>query len=294
MKITLLGTGNPAPSLKRMGPGYMVSVADDIIIFDHGPGSHHRLLQTGTKATDVTHAFFSHLHYDHFIDFPRLLLTRWDHGAARIPELKVYGPPPLKDLVEKLIGRDGVFGPDIEARTNWDASLHVYRARGGKEPRLPPAPEVREINKGDTVETNHWRVRAVEVPHAQPYLTCLALRLDCDAGSMVYTGDAGPSKALEKLAENCDVLIHMCSHISGSVDNQATRLGTSGHLEAARTAAAVSARRLVASHIYNQFDLPGVRERMIAEMARIYSGVIVFGEDLMELTTEPERPGIFM
>ena len=49
MKITLLGTGNPAPSLTRMSPGYMVSVGNDVIVFDHGPGSHHRLLQTGTK-----------------------------------------------------------------------------------------------------------------------------------------------------------------------------------------------------------------------------------------------------
>ena len=294
MKITLLGTGNPAPSLKRMGPGYMVSVGGDIIVFDHGPGSHHRLLETGTRATDVTHAFFSHLHYDHFIDFPRLLLTRWDHGAAQIPELQVYGPSPIKALIEKLIGPDGVLGPDIEARTKWDASLHVYRARGGKEPRLPPAPDVTEIGKGDVIETDRWRVEAVEVPHAQPYLTCLALRLDSDSGSMVYTGDTGPSKALEKLAEGCDVLIHMCSHISGSVDNHATAVGTSGHLEAARTAAAAGARCLVASHIYNQFDLPGVRERVIAEMARVYDGVIVFGEDLMELSADPKAPGIFL
>jgi len=84
MKITLLGTGNPAPSLKRMGSGYIVEVGKDVIVFDHGPGSHHRLLETGTKATDVTHTFFSHLHYDHFMDFPRLLLTRWDSGAAQI------------------------------------------------------------------------------------------------------------------------------------------------------------------------------------------------------------------
>jgi ribonuclease Z len=294
MKITLLGTGNPAPSLKRMGPGYLVTVGDDVIVFDHGPGSHHRLLETGTRATDVTHAFFTHLHYDHFIDFPRLLLTRWDHGAAQIPELKVYGPPPIRDLVDKLIGPHGVFGPDIEARTKWDASLHVYRARGGQEPRRPPAPEVRELGRTDAVETAHWRVRAVEVPHAQPHLTCLALRLDTETGSMVYTGDTGPSQALERLAEGCDVLIHMCSHISGSVDNHATRVGTSGHLEAARTAAAAGARCLVASHIYNQFDRPGVREKVIAAMARVYDGVIVFGEDLMQLSADPEKPGVFL
>src|SRR5262245_37471114 len=228
MKITLLGTGNPAPSLKRMGSGYLVCVGPDVIVFDHGPGSHHRLLETGTKATDVTHAFFSHLHFNHLVDFPRLLLTRWDQGAGRIPELKIFGPKPIRNVIEKLIGPDGVFGPDITARTHWDASLHVYRARGGTEPRRPPAPEVREIGKGDTIETDRWRIRVIEVPHAQPDLTCLALRLDTDAGSMVYAGDSGPSRALEKLAEACDVLIHMCSHISGSVDNEATRIGTSG------------------------------------------------------------------
>jgi len=293
MKITLLGTGNPSPSLKRMGSGYILSVGDDVIVLDHGPGSHHRLLETGTQAIDVTHAFFSHLHYDHFIDFPRLLLTRWDNGAAQIPELKVYGPKPIKDLVEKLIGPEGVFGPDVAARTNWDASLHVYRARGGKEPRPPPAPDVREIESGDVIETDHWRVRVVEVPHAQPYLTCLAYRLDTEAGSVVYSGDSGPSEALEQLAKGCDVLIHMCSYISGSVDNRATRIGTSGHLDAARTAAAAGARQLVASHIYDQFDRPGVREKVIAEMSRVYDGVIVIGEDLMELSVEPETPGTF-
>lgn len=293
MKITLLGTGNPAPSLKRMGPGYMVSVAGDVVLFDHGPGSHHRLLESGARTTDVTHVFFSHLHYDHFVDFPRLLLTRWDHGAGKIPELNVYGPPPLRKMIDGLIGPDGVFEPDLQARMNWDASLHVYRARGGVEPRIGPRPNVTEIGKGDTVETTNWRVQVVEVPHAQPYLTCLALRLDSDSGSVVYSGDAGPSKALEKLAAGCDVLIHMCSHISGSVDNEATRTGTSGHIEAARTAAAAGARRLVASHIYDQFDRPGVREKVIAEMARIYDGVIVFGEDLMQLSAAPETPGVF-
>ena len=63
------------------------------------------------------------------------------------------------------------------------------------------------------------------MPHAQPYLTCLALRLDTDSGSLVYSGDTGPSKALEKLVQGCDVLIHMCANIRGSVDNVATRAG---------------------------------------------------------------------
>jgi hypothetical protein len=33
---------------------------------------------------------------------------------------------------------------------------------------------------------------------------------------------------------------------------------------------------------------------VIAEMARIYNGVIVFGEDLMELSADPKTPVVFL
>jgi ribonuclease BN (tRNA processing enzyme) len=48
------------------------------------------LLELGTTATQISHAFFSHHQYDHIGDYPRLLLTRsarrsphsrWDTGS---------------------------------------------------------------------------------------------------------------------------------------------------------------------------------------------------------------------
>ena len=139
MKITLLGTGNPAPSLKRMGSGYIVEVGDDVIVFDHGPGSHHRLLETGTRATEVTHNFFSHLHYDHFVDFPRLLLTRWDTGAAQIPELKIFGPKPIKRLVEGLFGPEVCSAPTLRrARTGIHLNVYRHGAARSRACRLRP------------------------------------------------------------------------------------------------------------------------------------------------------------
>jgi ribonuclease Z len=65
MKITLLGTGTPAPSLTRQSAGYLFEVGGDLLVMDHGPGSHQRLIESGHRAVDVSHAFFSHLHYDH-------------------------------------------------------------------------------------------------------------------------------------------------------------------------------------------------------------------------------------
>src|SRR5262245_48267230 len=67
-KITLLGTGTPAPSLERAGSGYLVEVNGTRLVMDHGPDAHHRLLQSGHRAVDISHVFFTHLHYDHCID----------------------------------------------------------------------------------------------------------------------------------------------------------------------------------------------------------------------------------
>ena len=80
--VTLLGTGTPSPSLDRQSSGYLIEVRRDVIVWDHGPGAHHRLLQSGHRSVDVTHAFFTHLHYDHCMDYGRLVLQRWDQGAG--------------------------------------------------------------------------------------------------------------------------------------------------------------------------------------------------------------------
>ena len=92
MRIRLLGTGTPTPSLKRMSAGYLVETGDRKVLFDFGPGAYHRMLEAGIRPVEITDIFFTHLHYDHCLDYVRLLMTRWDQGAGRIPELRVYGP----------------------------------------------------------------------------------------------------------------------------------------------------------------------------------------------------------
>jgi len=116
LSVTLLGTGTPSPSLERQSSGYLIEAGHDLIVWDHGPGAHHRLLQSGHRAVDVTHAFFTHLHYDHCLDYVRLLMTRWDQGAGRIPELRVYGPAYTARMTEAIIGERGLFAPGDIAR----------------------------------------------------------------------------------------------------------------------------------------------------------------------------------
>ena len=284
MKITLLGTGTPAPSLKRMSSGYLLEIGSDVVVVDHGPGAHHRLLETGKRAVDVTHCFLSHLHYDHFMDYPRLLMTHWDQGAGKVAPLKVFGPPPLAETTGMLIGEGGIYGPDIAARTKHSASLDIYRARGGEAVRHPPTPEVNEINSGDVIELDGWRVTVASGWHAQPYLTCLAFRFDSAEGSVCYSGDSGGQcPEVIALAKGCDVLIHMNHYFSGTEPNEAYRRFCGNHIDTAHVAKEAGVGTVVLTHITEQIDKPGLRERIVQEMAEIYSGTVIWGEDLMTL-----------
>jgi ribonuclease Z len=283
MRIRLLGTGTPTPSLKRMSAGYLVETGNRKIVFDFGPGAYHRLLEAGVRPTQITDVFFTHLHYDHCLDYVRLLMTHWDQGAGRIPDLNVYGPTHLARMTELIVGADGIFGPDLAARTQLRMSQDVFVARGGTLPRKLPQPVVREISSGEKIQCDGFTVEARAVLHAQPFLECFGYRMEADGSSFAYSGDAGPCKAMQELAQDCDVLVHMCHFISGTALSPAMDKHNMGHLELARLGADANVRNLVVSHITEQMDVPGIRERLIREMSRLYAGNLFFGEDLMEI-----------
>jgi ribonuclease Z len=283
MRIWILGSGTPTPSLQRMCSGYLVQLGSSHIVLDHGFGAHHRMLELGVRATQVTHLFLTHLHYDHIGDYPRLLLTRWDQGGGRVPELEVLGPPPLKHVTERLFAADGAFGPDLCARTQDECSLDLYRARGGVGERKRPAPVVTELGPTDSVTHADWSIQVAPVTHFAPHLTSYAYRLTHEGRSLVYSGDTGPTENLVRLAASCDVLIHMCHYLSGTAPSEAFARSCTGHLELAGMARDAGLKTLVLTHITEQLDRPGIRERVISEMAAIFKGDILFGSDLLEV-----------
>ena len=285
MEITLLGTGTPAPSLKRLCSGYVVALGNELIVFDHGAGVHHRFLESGLKTADVTHVFFSHLHYDHCMDYPRLVLQRWDMGADKIPDLKVFGPPPLLRLTNQLFGDGGIFDPDITARIKHQGSVDTFRARGGIAPRKRPNPQVMELRPGDVVDGGVWKVSVGRASHVQPYLECYAYRLDTGDGSLCYSGDSGGvCPELAELAAGTDILLHMNHFRTGTEPTECFRATCGNHLDTAELARQTGCKTLVLTHILEEIDQPRTRERILREMMSIFDGDIVWGEDLMRIS----------
>ena len=283
MKLRLLGTGTPVPSLKRMSSGYLLCTGDDVILFDHGPGAYHRLMEAGVGATDVTHVFISHLHYDHCADLIRLFLNRWDLGGGMVAPMKIFGPPGLQQFIDRLFGPEGAFAPDLTARIEHPDSHRVYESRGGTLPRPWPETGVTEIEEGDVVEGDGWRLTLANVPHVQPYLVCYGYRFEAADGVFTYSGDGAPCKAMGELARDTDVLVHVCSRAAGVDADAAQPAGGAGHKKLAQLAQDAGVKTLVTSHLQPSIDREGLKERLTADMEEIYEGRLIWGEDLMEI-----------
>ena len=280
MKLTLLGTGSPEPYARRASSGYLIDIGDETLQFDCGGRSYSRLLEAGRMPQEVDWLLLSHLHSDHMLDFAALSHARWDQGAA---PLKVCGPSPIARIADQLFSPNGVLQNDLDARINHRPSQEIWEERGGAIPRPRPRFDIAEIGPGAVFGGDGWSICSVEVPHAQPHLTCMGYRIDAGEASLVYSGDSGPCDALTELANGAEVLIHMCFNLSQEIRSPKWLAGSSGHLEVAQTAAAADVGTVILTHLRPHMDAEGVHERIFEEMSEIYGGNIVIGEDLMEL-----------
>jgi ribonuclease BN (tRNA processing enzyme) len=223
------------------------------------------------------------------MDYGRLVLQRWDQGADRIADLEVYGPPPIARMTDQLFGADGIYGPDIRARIEHRSSIDQFEARGGKAPRKRPAPQVTEIHAGSAIEGSGWKITVGHAQHVQPFLECLAFRIDTPEGSICYTGDSGPSSTIVDLAKGCDILIHMNHYFSGTEPSPAYRAACGNHRDNAEIAKRAGVKTLVLTHLLAQIDQPGIREQIVHEIQQVFDGKVIWGEDLMRLDIAGSR-----
>lgn len=63
-KVTLLGTGSPAPSIDRFGPSTLVEAGNQKLLFDAGRGSTIRLRQLNIPIARLDRLFITHFHSD--------------------------------------------------------------------------------------------------------------------------------------------------------------------------------------------------------------------------------------
>lgn len=251
MRLTILGSGSPEPYARRASSGYLLEIGNEKLLFDCGGGVVSRLIEAGHSPGDIDYLFFSHLHSDHMLDYARLVHASWEMNGK---PLKVFGPEPMRHIHARLFGPDGALAHDLTARIEYPPSQDVWRARGGEIPRPWPKPEITEIEPGFQLETDHWRIATCSVPHAQPFLGCLAFRVDAAEKSFVYSGDAGLCEDLTTLAAGADTLLHWCYRLDGETAGPLMEKMTPTPSEVARMAKSIGIERLLLTHFRVHMD----------------------------------------
>lgn len=116
IKVTLLGTGAPVPSIERFGPAILVEAGNQKLLFDCGRGAAQRLWQLKIPLGKVNALFLTHLHSDHVVGIPDVWLTGWIPAlyGRRASPFQVFGPKGTKDMMQYLVK---AFAWDINIRS---------------------------------------------------------------------------------------------------------------------------------------------------------------------------------
>ena len=207
MKLHIIGAGGPRPGPTRYGCSCILDLGSECIMLDCGPGTTYKMTRMDLSPTQVNTLFISHHHTDHNVDFPCFALLRFDLDNNDLEPLAVYGPAPTQSFVDRLVGPNGAFAPDVVSRQGHPVAQTNYLKRGGSLPRPDTKAQGHDVEPGHTIETDTWRATAVQVPHLEPYLTSLAYRIDTSKGSILYLGDAGICPELMELAKGVDTLV---------------------------------------------------------------------------------------
>lgn len=274
-RFVLLGTkGGPTPS-KFRAPASAVLIAEGKpYLIDCPDGTARQLALAGVDLTTLGPVFLTHHHSDHMAGLGALLLLSW--GAGLKTPVTVYGPPPVRQVVEAELAAGT---PDIQ-----------YRMREEGRPDLRRLVHARELADGGIVLPGPpVRVTCTKVDHYT--VPALAYRFDMPDRSIVYSGDTAPSEALIELARGADVLVHeamLLSAIDRIVDSNTRTLRE--HLlkshttteQLGRVAAAAGVGTVVLTHLVPAF--PDIADAMWeAGVRRHFTGKVIVGRDLMEI-----------
>jgi len=294
-KLYILGSrAGPSVGGAQYMTCYAVVIGDKVYVVDCGYGASEQLVRAGLRLQDIRNLFITHNHPDHNIELGTLIYFAWYAGLTR--PLDVYGPPPLKTVLDAYLQ---ALKPDVD----------VWLDDIGHPPMGPVT--AHELSRPQAVmDDGTVKVSCTLVKHT-PIFKSLGYRIDAPGRSIAFSGDTSPMESVVQLAKGADVLVHEAIYLNPT--QPAARAGQAGdaridtgdrrgsaiagdpqklleHVisshtpveEAGRIAQEAGVRTLVLAHTVSL--MPGVTDGMwIAAARKHFSGEVIFAHDLMVL-----------
>lgn len=273
-KLVLLGTGTPNPDPDRSGPAVAIVAGGRAYLVDCGPGVVRRASAAARKgiaplaAEKLGIVFITHLHSDHTLGLPDLMLTPW--VLERRTPLEVYGPPGVAAMTRHILQ---AYAEDIHVR---NTGLEPDKHNGWKV-------NAHEIHAGVVYRDSNVTVTAFEVPHANwPRGHSFGYRFQTADRTIVISGDTRPSDAVVKACDGCDVLVHEVYSADRFRERSAEwqKYHHDAHTSTAELAEIATRARPKLLVLYHQLFWGATDDDLVREVHRGYAGAVVSGRDL--------------
>src|SRR5712692_547296 len=218
-RCILLGTAAALPSATRDNTALVFVGTHSSILVDCPGGAYAKLLRAGVAPEALTHLLLTHTHTDHTYGLPGLLQSLWLGG--REAPLPVFGLPTVQSLVDRALEAFTPFGE----RTPFALLRQTLPGEAADEP---------------VFETEDFRVWTAPTRHSVP---SVALRVEARASgvAVVYSSDAAPCVAVERVAAGAERLVHEATY-PASAAGEAERFSHTTSVQAAEVARHADAR----------------------------------------------------
>jgi len=270
--VVMLGTGTPNAEPDRSGPSVAIVINDSPYLVDCGPGIVRKAAAAAGKGINglgvnkLNRLFVTHLHSDHTLGYPDLILTPWT--LERSEPLDVYGPRGIASMTESLLG---AYKEDIAVRLDGHqpANKTGYRVN------------VHEIEPGVIYRDSNVTVTAFEVNHGS-WPLAYGYRFQTPDRNIVISGDTAPSQGVITQCAGCDVLIHEVYSQKGFLKRpkEWQKYHSGAHTSSRELAEIANRTKPGLLILYHQLLWGVTDEELVTEVRQTYRGRVVSARDL--------------
>lgn len=282
--VTILGNNSAIPAHGRHPTAQIITTGDDLLLFDCGEGTQIQILNYKIRRSRINHIFISHLHGDHYFGLIGLISSF--ALLNRIQPLHVYGPAPLKALLDQqfqlsethisfpfefhVIEKDGLLLETPFYTVSCFSTIHRIECRGfivrqkkRKRKIIRSLAEQQHIptnlfgllQQGEDITLEDGRIipnESVTIPAPAPK-------------SYAFTADTLFNTDIAEQVKGVDLLYHEATYPHSLVDKAAARFHSTTK-EAAEIARLAGVNKLLIGHFSAKFDDPLVFEEEAKEV----------------------------
>ena len=268
LEVCLLGTGGTMPMPGRALTSLMVRHGGRNLLIDCGEGTQVQIRKRKWSIKAIGHILITHVHGDHIIGLPGLLLSMGKDG--RTEPLHIYGPTGLTAAVQGL--RLAAPGLPFEVRVTelsqqeqtiscGDLRIHAFSL----EHSVPCFGYCIQLDRARKFDPE--KAAALAIPKflwsrlqkgetVEDYTPDMVLGEERPGLRVTYVTDTRPTDSIGKYAENADLFL--CEGMYGS-DDKLAKARQNQHMlftEAAQIARDAKAARLWLTHYSPSLDDP--------------------------------------